>query len=244
MSSKNNGELHKNHRERVRERFRKDGIASFEDHQILELLLFYSIKRSDTNPVAHRLLEHFGSLDKVLSAGISELMEVDGVGEKSAQFITTVAAVSKQSELRKLENAQMYQTIYVGSEKSYLDTAAAQAYFERYMWGCDAPDSAVIFINKDKRLEAAFPLSRGKSLSAEDIADEILTFAKNTNAVSVMLAHKHKSGVTEPSLEDIVTTKKIDSELSKTGLTLIEHFIVTDRVVTPFYDNIKEKDNC
>ena len=78
--------IHAGHRERMRERFIHDkGFENFEDHQILELLLFYSKTRGDTNPLAHELLDQFGSLKGVLEARPEQLMQVKGIGEQSRE---------------------------------------------------------------------------------------------------------------------------------------------------------------
>ena len=65
--------LHQNHRERVMEKFRRFGLDVFSDHEVLELLLIFSIPRVDTNPTAHRLLARFGSLHAVLEAPVEQL---------------------------------------------------------------------------------------------------------------------------------------------------------------------------
>ena len=80
--------MHEGHRERVKRRFRQEGLDSFSDIQALELLLFYVIPRVDTNPIAHALLDHFGSLSQVLDASPEELMKVPGIGENAAVFLT------------------------------------------------------------------------------------------------------------------------------------------------------------
>ena len=58
--------LHDGHRQRKRQQFLSHGPQSMADHELLELALFYAIPRRDTNETAHRLLEQFGSLDRVL----------------------------------------------------------------------------------------------------------------------------------------------------------------------------------
>lgn len=83
-------ELHKNHRARLRGRYQSEGLDGFEDHMILELLLFQAIPRVDTNPIGHRLLERFGSPENVFSATVEELCEVDGVGPKTAEMLRSV----------------------------------------------------------------------------------------------------------------------------------------------------------
>jgi len=80
-------EIHANHRNRMRYRVRKDGVTSLADHELLEFFLFDVIPRRNTNITAHLLLDKFGSLDKVFSASVSELMEVEGIGEVTAGYI-------------------------------------------------------------------------------------------------------------------------------------------------------------
>ena len=58
--------IHQGHREKMRQRFLKSGLESFADHEALELLLYYAIPRQDTNPIAHRLMDRYGSLTAVL----------------------------------------------------------------------------------------------------------------------------------------------------------------------------------
>ena len=60
--------VHDGHRQRLIARFLEEGLDSFEEHNVLELLLFYSIPRRDTNVLAHRLIDAFGSLAGVLEA--------------------------------------------------------------------------------------------------------------------------------------------------------------------------------
>ena len=84
----NDNEFVHGHRDRMLQSFENRGGSSFENYQILEMVLFYVIPRKDVKPVAKRLIAHFGSLEKVFSASVSQLVQVDGVGEKTAVFIT------------------------------------------------------------------------------------------------------------------------------------------------------------
>ena len=79
--------VHEGHRQRKKEQFREHGLDAFADHEALELLLYYAIPRQDTNPIAHRLLERFGSLAGVFSAPAYERQKVEGVGESAATLI-------------------------------------------------------------------------------------------------------------------------------------------------------------
>lgn len=85
--------LHAGHRQRLKKRFDAVGLKGFEEHTLLELLLFYAIPQKDTNALAHELIRRFGSLDGVLQAGMAQLMQVNGVGENAARMLKVVAAV-------------------------------------------------------------------------------------------------------------------------------------------------------
>ena len=95
--------MHDEHRKRLRERFIKEGIDSFEAHQILELMMFYTIPRKDTNETAHLLLDKFGTFANVLDAPVKELMEVKGVGENTALFLNMIPQIMRRYENSKLK---------------------------------------------------------------------------------------------------------------------------------------------
>ena len=89
---------HDGHRSRMRERFRREGLNGFADHEALELMLFYAIPQRNVNPLAHALLERFGSFHGVLEASEEELCRVEGVGEYAAVLLHLFAAVGRRVE--------------------------------------------------------------------------------------------------------------------------------------------------
>ena len=92
--SENN--VHEGHRQRLKNRFIETGFQGFEPHNILELLLFYSIPRKDTNVIAHNLLNRFGSLKNVFNASFEDLIQVEGIKENSATLIKMVPLIAKE----------------------------------------------------------------------------------------------------------------------------------------------------
>ncbi|MGI6193668.1 MAG: UPF0758 domain-containing protein, partial [Christensenellales bacterium] len=87
------------HRQRLRDRFQEFGPDALKDHELLELLLFFSIPRRNTNPVSHALLRRFGSLSGVLAASEIDLRSVDGVGDGTALFLRLVNEVARRARL-------------------------------------------------------------------------------------------------------------------------------------------------
>lgn len=88
--------IHQGHRERLRARFLAEGLDGFEDHQVIELLLFHVIPRADTNPIAHKLMRRFGSLSAVLEADPKDLTSVEGMGDKAAAFLSLIPKITRR----------------------------------------------------------------------------------------------------------------------------------------------------
>ena len=116
--------MHEKHRERVRERFLKEGIANMPEHNILELLLFYCVPRKDTNELAHRLIDTFGSLSGVMDAPAERLRQVNGIGDAATAFLTLLPQVCKyymqQKETDDKLNIEDYESILVHVRNLFL----------------------------------------------------------------------------------------------------------------------------
>ena len=78
------------HRERLRERFLSRDAEEFSDEMVLELLLTFAIARKDVRPLAHELIQVFGSLNEVLAASPEDLGEVKGLGRSSRTLLRLV----------------------------------------------------------------------------------------------------------------------------------------------------------
>ena len=103
--------VHEGHRERLKRRFLQEGLDNFDEIQVLELLLFYAIPRRDTNPLAHRLLDQFGSLAGVLEAPASTLGQVPGIGENAATLLQLITAVSRYYMICRASVGQPLNTV-------------------------------------------------------------------------------------------------------------------------------------
>ncbi|MEG0035622.1 MAG: UPF0758 domain-containing protein, partial [Oscillospiraceae bacterium] len=88
--------VHDGHRERMKNRLLEQGLDTFDDHNVLELLLFFSVPRQDTNPIAHELLDHFGSLEAVFEAPTEELAKINGIGDNSVALLRLIPEVSRR----------------------------------------------------------------------------------------------------------------------------------------------------
>ena len=190
-------------------------LDSFDDHNVLELLLFYALPRQDTNPLAHALLDHFGNLEAVFEAPLEELVKVPGIGENAATLLKLIPAVSRRYEMCKNDFSEI-----LDSTTKAGDYLAARYLFER--------DEVVYIVCLDakRRVICCKALFRGDVNSAEVSVRKIAELALVKNASAIILSHNHTSGIALPSREDERTTKRVKDALEPMGITLLDHIIV------------------
>lgn len=209
--------IHNGHRDRMKTRFQEHGLDSFADHNVLELLLFYALPRVDVNPIAHALIDKFGTLSAVFDAPAEELATVNGIGLSTALFIKLIPQVSRR---------------YMISRSSFDDiidtTSKAGAYLVPRFFA--ERDELVYIICLDAKCKVlnCKPLFRGSVNSANVSIRKIVENALSYNSTSIIIAHNHTSGIALPSHEDILTTRRIQAALHAVDIVLSDHLIVAD----------------
>lgn len=207
---------HQNHRARVRETFRKAGVDGMPDHNLLELLLFYSIPRKDTNEIAHRLIETFGSLNGVFDAPYERLMEVEGMGESSALLLSLVPGICRR-----------YAEGMTDKKKINLSTPEAVGdYIVKKYYGCKTEIFYMLCLDAVGNLINCCKLSEGTIGTVVVDKRIMLEIALRNNADKVIFAHNHPNGLAIPSRDDLEMTCDLSSVLSTVGMRLADHFIV------------------
>jgi DNA repair protein RadC len=207
--------LHDDHRTRVRESFLQTGIEGFSGVQVLELLLFYAIPRRDTNEIAHRLLERFGSLNGVLSTSPKDLQAVEGIGESASVLLNLVMQLTRRV---LLEQAVERRTLNTPQETGVY----AQALFV----GERSEKIYLICLDNGLKLLGSADISRGSPNAAILDNRAVLEAAFRMNAANVVLTHNHPSGEAVPSEADIQATAALANLLRSVGIPLLDHWIV------------------
>ena len=210
---------HDGHRIRMREKLESGNLADLPEHEQLEILLFSVIPRGNTNEIAHELLKKFGSIYGVLSADISSLLEVDGIGARVADFLHNLPAVLGVVMRSKIsyETDNKFLLNDINTLKDYLfslfsDTVSERAY--------------ILFLNKRFRLIKFEKISDG---SLEQVYIDISKAVRRAilnNAAYVVLTHNHPSGSVMPSDADISSTRELDEALNTVGIGLLDHIII------------------
>ena len=206
--------VHAGHRERLRAQIEKSGIAHLPDHVILEYLLFYVIPRRDTNELAHRLIDRFGSLSGVLDADIGELQKVEGVGLSTARFLKIFPMINERYALEKFNGHKSVSIEKIA--KFLIDYYAAKTEEEVFVFFLDNSGG---LIGK----EAVYHGSINSTyLSPRALLDAIC----RAGAVSVILSHNHPAGDAKPSQEDISLTRRLMDAFIPFGISIKAHLVV------------------
>ncbi len=208
--------IHKGHRQRMRHKFLLSGLDDFEQHQALELLLYYAVPRCDTNPMAHRLLEHFGSISAIFDAPVDVLKEA-GVSETMATLLKIIPEFSR-----------LYLDDKYNNKNKIINFDNLIEYFVNKFVGRN--EETVMLLLADAKGKEIFSgvIAKG-SLNTSDVpVRKVVDLSLRYNAKTAVLAHNHPSGVAIPSLADINTTRDIYDALSHINVLLVDHIIIAD----------------
>ncbi len=211
--------IHSGHRERVRDTYRKTGFDGFSDVTILEMLLFYSIPRKDTNEIAHNLLSEFGSLSGVFDASYDMLLKVNGITGNSATLITMMRGLFNVYESNKAELSK----VVLDSGKKTSEYCVS-----RFIGKTNEHLYALMLDNNLSLINCVLISSGSPNTSTVDLR-RIIEQVVSSNATSVILTHNHPSGVAAPSTDDINTTKIVANALKYINVRLLDHVIVSGR---------------
>lgn len=223
--------VHVDHRKRVKEEFLINGFNGVPDHRVLELLLFYAIPQKDVNPLAHHLLDHFGSLDRVFNASHKQLMEVEGVGFNTSVLIQLIPAVAaRYLEASNRVGEQLINSWQFGSVLLPL------------FFGQRNELAYLLCMDGGSRLIATKKLGEGVVGAVQITARKVLEAALDCNATRVVLAHNHVSGVALWSDADLDTTLRLKQLLHEAGIELVDHCIFADSDMVSMADSGLLKD--
>ena len=213
LNQKENKPDYLGHRQRLKDRYIKNGINSLAEHEILELILFYSIPRVDTKKKAYELLRHFGSLKNVVTAEF-EALKSFGLTENTALHLRLFKDVPEWMSCKEFE----------GSRKMNYDDFGEFA--TKQLSGSPTEKLIAILIDSRECVIDVFTVCEGNFSESEVDLGAIAKMCVLRQAAKIILAHNHPSGKIAPSVADCITTENIDKFLSKLGVELVEHYIV------------------
>ena len=215
MAENQDKNIHKGHREKVKQRYYEAGLNSMPDHNILEMLLFFGIPQKDTNPIAHELITTFGSFSGVLEASYKDLRSVKGMTENAACLLSMILPTYKR---------------YIGDvhkKKRKFDSPKQMADFLRPLY-LDTPNEriyAMCFDQHDNFI-ACRVVSDGDIDSSYLDIRQLASIVLEVKAKKVVLSHNHPNGNSTPSGSDVDVTASISVMLRKMNISLFDHIII------------------
>lgn len=209
--------MHEHHRERMRAKCLKFGCETFDAHEILEIILYYAIPRGDTNPTGHRLIQTFGSFRGVLSTPKEKLMEVEGIGEKSAELIRLFAEGIRRYDRQVREAAETPHS-----------KASATGGMQRYFEDPTHEPVALFLFGARMELLRIEPISDAEYHDSGTLIDKVIRRAVETKAARIVLAQRRAESALIPTEYDYVITQRLDEVSSMAEIPLADHIILTE----------------
>lgn len=221
---------HKGHRKRMREDFSKTGFCHWQRHKVLEYLLFYAIPVADTNETAHNLIRNCGGFLNVFRATKSELMQTNGVGEKTADFILALGEF-----IRYYDNESCNLDVFT------LNSETSEKYLKNLFKDKTRECLYMISLDARNRIVGLDLLFEGNFESVELNIPSVSKKATKNNAAKVVFVHNHPTGILSPSDSDLRTTNILKHTLYLVGIELLDHIIVADDMCLSVFNFLDKK---
>jgi DNA repair protein RadC len=215
-------DIHKGHRDRMRQRFERAGLNGFCSHEILEYLLYPCLPQKDTNLIAHKLISRFGSMYGVFNATVDEICEVKGMGKSSASYLLFVGALI-------LADASVYD-----DRKPLTEDKDVIEFFKDAFEVCHVENVYMLALDRNRKVIRNIRITEGTIDSTSLSLPHLMRTLVGCGAKYVAVAHNHPSGFTVPSVHDVEATQRLILALQSIGVTLIDHYIIANDEVFSF----------
>ncbi len=217
LPKKDPEKLHEGHRDKMRDRFIETGFSGFSEHQILEMILFYSYARCDTNEIAHRLINYYGSLADIIDASYDDLVENGHLPKSAAVLIKMITAVIPVYHDSRVQNG------------TYDNVNKIKDLFTPYFIAKDHEEFRVACFDSNLRLSSCLLINKGGLTSSEVSMRRLVEAAVKSRSSCVAIAHNHPKAAPIPSPDDVQTTKYIKNIIESIGISLLDHVIVGEK---------------
>ena len=203
------------HRERLKSRFHDGGGAALADYELLELILFQSLPRRDTKPIAKALLTRFGTFSEVLAAPEGELLKISGLGPSAVHHLKLMQAAAQRFARDGVKERPL-----LGSWSAVIDYCKAAMAYETI------EQFRVLFLDKKNVLIGDEVQQTGTVDHTPVYPREVVKRALELSATALILVHNHPSGDPTPSSADIQMTKQVVDIAKPLGIAVHDHVII------------------
>lgn len=211
--------VHDGHRKRLDKKVMEKGFEMLEPHEQLEHLLFAVIPRGDTNAIAHRLLNRFVTIAGVINADVEQLMMVQGVGRRTALFLSSLPQLLGVVERSVTSDAP-----------PKLDSQEAIADFAKtYFYGKLIEEVYVLSLNSSFRLLAITKIAEGAQNETVVYPSKAVKQAILDNASAVIIAHNHPCGQIKASIDDVKLSARLYKAFAAVDIVFHDSIVVAGK---------------
>ncbi len=213
---------HTGHRQRMKNKHLSFGAKVFNDHELMEMLLFYSTPRRNTNDIAHELVERFKSPRRAIEADPGQLKQVKGIKDNTVILFSLISEIYRRDKIKFPAESVKYDKLSTVGE-----------FLTRYFSGRSDEGLCIMMLDSSMRLIKLSEIEGGSACGAAVDPRAVARMALAENATNVIISHNHPSGSSTPSSADRELTSRVEAALSAIGITLIEHIVVGEVGYTP-----------
>jgi len=217
--------MHTGHRQRLREKIDADCVK---DHELIEAYLFPSLPRVNTNEIAHRLLDAFESIEGIFSASKKQLLQIEGIGPKTADHIRLTSKLIRQMLIDSCHKNK------IGSNEF-----ERRRYTLALFFGLYEEKTFMLMFSKNEKFIGCVEIGSGSYWECRVSMKQALACAVSHKATSVIFAHNHPDGITVPSDADIETSRLLTVSFGNADIKVTDHVLIADNTYVSFVDKIK-----
>lgn len=211
--------MHGGHRQRLKDKVRKNGLNALSIHEVLELILTYTIPQKDTNQLAHELIRTYGSLSQVMEADYHDLMKNKGVGEETALFLSMLPRLFDIFKADKEENAVHFLRSPYECVKYFRSKYEIKN--KEFLY--------IVCLNSSCKIVKTFTIEGNSDNSVSIDIKKFANIINNENTTSIVMFHTHPNGDVNPSREDMHTTQNILNICCIMNVALCDHIILNEK---------------
>jgi DNA repair protein RadC len=209
------GNSYEGHRKRLRERYKKSGLAGFHDYEFIEMLLTYAIPRRDVKPLAKELLAHFGGIRGIFDASLEELTTIKGLGERTAILFKLLK-----------EGSTLYLKARVKGKEILSSPQQALDFCHHMLSGEKNEKFMVLYLTTKNELIDTEILEEGTINQTAVYPRKVVEGALKHNASALIFVHNHPSGDPTPSRTDKKLTEALVDAAQAIDVTVHDHIII------------------
>lgn len=203
------------HRNRIKEKYKKAKFSGWHDYEILEFVLFFTIPRKDTKPLAKELISKFGSLEGALNADENKLKAIKGISKHTAIFLNMLKEIAVHYMKKNMQNKDL-----ISCPESVVN------FLKTYFKGSHNEEFHALFLDSGNRLINVEMLQDGVVNQSVVFPRKVVESALNNHSTGVIIAHNHPGGTLSPSNEDLKATSMIKNALKTVDVVLYDHILI------------------